>query len=661
MEYYGKTLCISARELVENGVMTQSNYCQLVARKKLTVARRGGRGGYALVVVSSLPDTYHDKLTKIYPDPSLAVLLAWLEANYEVDQAAAAYFADWKARCGRDGATDAHVAEYVTNASVLNACIRLYNNAKAIQKTMGMKYDWSMMAQAVEGYRMKTGHTLPTSMLRFRKKVNEYQRDGYACLISGKFGNQSRRKVDHKTERLILSIAIQPNKPFNTSVWEMYNSFVCGELDVYDPETGELFSPDDFTDKNGDPLALSESTITNYLNLPKNRVLISHALEDWETFMHEQRPHVHRHDGEFALSQITADDVDLSRKLNDTKKRVHAYYMYDDLSQCVIGVAYGRSKDQLLVVECFRDMFRLLERNGWGMPAGIEVENHLMSEYKDGFLQTGVAFSFVHFCAPLNSQEKRAESLNGAKKRSIIHKNHEGIGRFYGKGKWRMKSKKVSDAENDTYEDKKYYSYEQLVAEDRADNAEWNNSLHPNQKKYPGMTRWQVLVANINPTLERMDKLTLSRYIGERVDTTVRRNSTVRVAYEDWWLSDPSVLEKLKPNDYKVTAYYLPDEEGKPTDVYLFQGDRYIDKVERVETFNRVYAEQTEKDTAIYEDQQKRIGKFDGYVRKNAISRVGIMRPQKEATPLSESEELPVLDDCIGEVSYHTPDALESL
>lgn len=661
MEYYGKTLCISARELVENGVMTQSNYCQLVARKKLTVARRGGRGGYALVVVSSLPDTYHDKLTKIYPDPSLAVLLAWLEANYEVDQAAAAYFADWKARCGRDGATDAHVAEYVTNASVLNACIRLYNNAKAIQKTMGMKYDWSMMAQAVEGYRMKTGHTLPTSMLRFRKKVNEYQRDGYACLISGKFGNQSRRKVDHKTERLILSIAIQPNKPFNTSVWEMYNSFVCGELDVYDPETGELFSPDDFTDKNGDPLALSESTITNYLNLPKNRVLISHALEDWETFMHEQRPHVHRHDGEFALSQITADDVDLSRKLNDTKKRVHAYYMYDDLSQCVIGAAYGRSKDQLLVVECFRDMFRLLERNGWGMPAGIEVENHLMSEYKDGFLQTGVAFSFVHFCAPLNSQEKRAESLNGAKKRSIIHKNHEGIGRFYGKGKWRMKSKKVSDAENDTYEDKKYYSYEQLVAEDRADNAEWNNSLHPNQKKYPGMTRWQVLVANINPTLERMDKLTLSRYIGERVDTTVRRNSTVRVAYEDWWLSDPSVLEKLKPNDYKVTAYYLPDEEGKPTDVYLFQGDRYIDKVERVETFNRVYAEQTEKDTAIYEVQQKRIGKFDGYVRKNAISRVGIMRPQKEATPLSESEELPVLDDCIGEVSYHTPDALESL
>ncbi|MEI3469563.1 MAG: hypothetical protein V8Q76_13175 [Bacteroides intestinalis] len=47
-----------------------------------------------------------------------------------------------------------------------------------------------------------------------------------------------------------------------------------GELEVYDPETGELFNPDDFTDKNGEPLVLSEATISNYLNKPKNRVLI---------------------------------------------------------------------------------------------------------------------------------------------------------------------------------------------------------------------------------------------------------------------------------------------------------------------------------------------------------------------------------------------------
>lgn len=650
------------RELVDGGIMSVPNYKQLSARGRIDVVRRGGRGGYALIAVSSLPDTYQERLKELYPDPSMEVLQAWLDANYEVDQAAVAYFNNWRNQCGHDHATEAHVKEYVTNASVLNACVKLYNNAKAIQRTMGQKYDWSMMSQAVEGYRMKTGHTLPASMLRFRKKVNEYQSVGYECLISKKFGNQASRKVNFRTERLILSIAVLPNKPFNTSVWEMYNSFVCGELEVYDPETGELFDPSEWTDKNGDPMSLSESTICNYLNKPKNKMLIDHSLQSFTTFMHEQMPHVHRHSGEFSLSQITMDDVDLTRKLKDTKQRVHAYYAYDVVSQCVLGASYARKKDQGLVVDCFRDMFRLIEKHGWGMPAGIEVENHLMSEYKDGFLQAGVAFPFVHFCAPQNSQEKYAEQMNGAKKRSIIHKNHEGIGRFYGKGKWRMESKKISDADNDTWEDKEYFTYDQLVADDRRDCEEWNNSLHPNQKKYPGMTRWQVLEANINPTLKPLDKLTLSRYIGERVETSIRRNSTVRVAYEDWWLSDTSVLEKLKPNDYKVTAYYLPDENGKPTDVYLFQDDRYIDKVERVETYSRVMAEQTDEDTAKYIEQRKKIAKFGKYVKDHAISKVGIIKPQAVPEVAAQSLELPPMEMApVQEATYHVPDPLEAL
>jgi hypothetical protein len=140
------------------------------------------------------------------------------------------------------------------------------------------------------------------------------------------------------------------------------------------------------------------------------------------------------------------------------------------------------------------------------------------------------------------------------------------------------------------------------------------------------MTRWDVLCERINPDLQPLDKITLARYIGESVDTSIRRNSTVRVAYEDWWLSDPGVLERLRPNDYRVTAYYMPDEEGKPTDVYIFQGDKYIDTVERVETYNRVMAEQTEDDVVKYIEQQKKISKFRKYVKDHAIEQVGVMR-----------------------------------
>lgn len=652
MEFFDNKLCISFRELVDGGIMTVPNYKYMASSGRIKVVRRGGgaKGNGALIVIDSLPTSYKEKVEEKYPGGNAVLLRGWIISNYELDQAAVAFFMDWAARQSSDKASDELARKYAINASVLNTCIKLYNRSRDYRKLMGEKYDWSMMATTIETLREEFGHDLPASTLRFRKKVNEYKQYGYECLISGKFGNQIARKVDHKTERLICSIAVLPNKPFNSNVHEMYMSFVCGELDVYDLSTGEIYNPDDFTDKNGDPKELSESTIRNVLNKPSNKLLVEHALSSYTTFMHEQMPHVHRHNGEFSLSQITMDDVDLTRKLKDTKQRVHAYYAYDVVSQCVVGASYGRKKDQMLVVDCFRDMFRLIERNGWGIPAGIEVENHLMSEYKEGFLQTGVAFNFVHFCAPQNSQEKYAEPLNGAKKRSVIHKNHAGIGRFYGKGKWRTEYKKVSDEFNDTYEDREYFSFEQLVADDRRDSAEWNNTLHPNQKKYPGMTRWQVLMANINPTLHKYDKLTLSRFIGERVETSIRRNSTVRVAYEDWWLSDTSVLERLQPNDYKVTAYYLPDEEGKPTDVYIFQGDRYIDKVEKVETYNRVLAEQTEEDVVNYIEQQKKISSFGKYVRDNAIGQVGVAAKTEQLAEEEPVENLLVASETKPEV-----------
>ena len=628
MEYYGNTLCISAPELFEHGIMSQSNYKAMAARERINVVRRGGgsSGSCALIAVDSLPTKYREKVEAQFPDGPEVRLEGWVTSHYQIDQGAMAFFHD-RRKTGLD-LTPEKVQEYVVNASVLNTCIALYDRAAAYRKLMGETYDWKMMAKVVEVLKEKYHHTLPASMLRFKQKVNQYRKGGYAALISGKFGNQNTRKVDMKLERLVLGLWCLPNKPYGSQVRDLYDSFICGELDAYDVKTGELFNPDDFTDKNGEPVSLSDSTIRNILNKPANRLIWDKSQLSWTSFMHEAMPHMHRHAGEFSLSQITMDDVDLTRKLKDTKLRVKAYYAYDTVSQCVIGASYSRNKDPQLVRECFRDMFRLIAKHGWGIPAGIEVENHLMTEYKYTLLQEGTVFAHVRYCAPQNSQEKYAEAMNGAKKRSVIHRNHTGIGRFYGKWQWRAESKKVSDASNDTYEDKEYYSYDELVADDRRDNYEWNHALHPNQKKYKGMTRWDVLMENINPNLRPFDAVTFARYIGESVETSVRRNSTVRVAYEDWWLSSPEVLEKLVPNNYKVTAYYLPDEDGKPQDVFIFQGDRYIDQVERVETYNRVMAEQTEEDKRKFYHQQKKVREFNEYVESKMVPSLGTMEKE---------------------------------
>lgn len=63
MEYYGNKLCISARELVDGGIMTLPNYKQLSARGRIDVVRRGGgaSGSYALVAVDSLPTAYKER------------------------------------------------------------------------------------------------------------------------------------------------------------------------------------------------------------------------------------------------------------------------------------------------------------------------------------------------------------------------------------------------------------------------------------------------------------------------------------------------------------------------------------------------------------------------------------------------------------------------
>ena len=639
MEYYSNKLCISYNELVDGGIMTASNYNNLTYRKKVKVVRHGGgaNGCCALIAIDSLPTKYKEAVEKLYPGGDEVRIKTWVLSNYEIDQAAIAFFHD-RSKTGID-LDEKKKREYITNASVLNCCIKLYERARDSQRLFGGKYNWDMMTKTIETLREELEHTLPASTLRFRKKVNDYKRNGYGCLISGKFGNQSARKVDYKTKLLVRGLVVLPNKPYNSNVHEMYISFVCGELDVYNPKTGELFNPDDFTDKNGDPKYLSESTINNILNEPATKMLIEKSLSSWSTFMHEQMPYMHRHNGRFSLSQITMDDVDLTRKLKDTKQRVHAYYAYDVVSQCVIGASYARKKDERLVVDCFRDMFRLIARHGWGIPAGIEVENHLMSQYKEGFLKAETVFQFVRFCAPLNSQEKYAEPLNGAKKRSVIHKNHEGIGRFYGKGKWRQEYQKISDETNELYEDKEYFTWEQLVADDRKDNEEWNNTLHPNQKMYPGMTRWQVLEANINPNLLPYDARMLAYHIGERVETSIRRNSTVRVAHEDWWLSSTRVLERLEPNNYKVTACYLPDDEGAPQEVFIYQKGKYIDTVEKVNTYSRVMAEQTEEDRVAFVEQQKKIAKFNKYVDGIVLDILGVMKPSQQA----QQEDLQVL------------------
>lgn len=680
MEYYGKILCISYNDLtyddrpvMVNGkadysrsrtlkgvhpstlseeelapIMSIPNYKKLAAKEKINVVRSGrGLGGYVLVEIATMPLRFQERIKLKYGDMKEDVIRNWLGSHYHIDAKAREFYTRFRFDNG-DALPPEHIQEYTVNASVIEAVMRAMEDATFMRKAMKAgPVNWGELAGAISYYQAEFGHTLPVSSNRFKKRVNDFKANGYESLISRKFMNQNRRKVTYDIERLLLSIDAQPEQPFNTTVWEQYNLFVQGELELYDPETGEVLNPADFTDKDGNPLVLSPATVANYLNNPKNKALRGKLhMSQWD-FNNAYRPYHLRSIGEYSLSKVSLDDRDLPRPMKDGN-RVKAYYAYDVVSGAVVGYAYNRYKTTELFLDCMRNMFQTLDRNGMYIPAELEVEHHLVSDFADGLMQAGTVFPLIRWCNPGNSREKRAEHKNREKKYGVEKRTQVGIGRWYAKLEAnRPKEEKVYDEKNNTYK-VKTYSYEELVADDIRAIETFNAQPHPNQKRYPGMSRWDVLCAHQNPNLAPWDKAVLYRFIGQHTETTIRQNTYCTVMYNQYGLPSPEIIEKLEPRNYKVDAYYLPDADGTINEVYIYQNGRYIATCKPVARYNENTAEQTEYDKAAFTEQSKYVAQFDKMMKDGKIKRVGILAKeeaklitevQAEAVPLPAQAE----------------------
>lgn len=643
MEYHGKILCISFQDLTQepDPIMSVPNYKKLAAAGKINVVRGGrGMGGYALVELATMPKRFQDKIKDKYGDMKEDILKNWFGSHFRINAKARAFYTRYRFDNG-DALPPEHINEYTTNASVIEAVIALMNDTVLMRKAMkGAAVNWGEMAGAISYYQEEFGHTLPVSANRFKKRVNEFLASGYESLISKKFRNQNRRKVTFGIADLIRGLGAMAEHPYDTVVAEMYNQFVTGELDVYDPETGELFNPEDFTDKEGNPIVLSKGTIANYLKQPKTKALLAKVHQTQWDFNNSQRPYHLRSHGEFSLSKISLDDRDLPRPMHDNNK-VKAYYAYDVVSGAVVGYAYNRKKTRELFLDCMRNMFQTLDRNGMYVPAQLEVEHHLVGDFADGLMQAGVVFPLIRWCNPGNSREKRAEHFNRSKKYGVEKRSQQNVGRWYASLEAnRPKVDKVYDELNNTYK-VPTYSYEQLVADDISAINEYNSQLHPNQKKYPGMTRWDVFCKCQNPDLAPWDKAQLYRYIGDHTETTIRQNAYLTVQYNQYRLSSPEIIERLAPRNYKVDAYYLADSDGNISEVYIYQNGRLIDTCAKVVRYNEATAEQTEEDRKAYTEQAKYVAQFDSMIKEGKINRLGVSR-KEIAKVVQEAEAVPV-------------------
>ena len=189
MEYCNGILCISRNELVDGGIITESNYGNWVRRGKVDIVRPGkGRGNYALIAVESLPKRFLDKIDTGGVSP----FVAWVKENYTLNQQALGFYMD-PFLCGKKIRCSVAM-NLAVNASLLDLLIKITSSPRISSILFGGKVNWETVCGFLAINQSRYGHTLPLSQFRLKKKLQSYKQSGLSSLISGKFENQNARK-----------------------------------------------------------------------------------------------------------------------------------------------------------------------------------------------------------------------------------------------------------------------------------------------------------------------------------------------------------------------------------------------------------------------------------------------------------------------------------
>jgi len=609
IEYIDNRLSIPAQWLYEPFrtekellpvLISYDNYKAKAKRNKITVTQRGGYGRIAMVAFDSLSsDLQACLISRLGKHPAEVVKKNMIVELLQPDYKAVAYFANYQLPDGRTLPADVQ-RRYATEAMLLQACKQLQGNNKKLRKTMGSEGNrkaWELISKMVAQLdSQEYPHSLPTSANRLRIKVQEYSQGGYESLISGNWCSANARKVTDIVERLICSIHGDEKLPFVEHTHEIYMQFLAGVLDIADVETGEIFDRKLFVNsKTGAPLTLSTTTIWNIVQNPKNSGLLAKKRMNTIDYNTKMVSYAHRKRPEFALSKISMDDRTLSRKTT-SGQWLNSYGVYEPMSECWLGVVYDVAKPSVtMVMDCLRALYVESMQHNLRWAAEVEVENHLMRGLET---ELNALFQFVTFCNPANSKQKRAEHGIRVLKYGAEKNAHAGIGRHYGKGAFKTKS----EHKDDEYKQQRV-ELETLIADAKTDTHTHNHSPH---SIYKDKTRWQVLMEHQHPDLMRPEGWKLLRWIGYMTETTIRNNDCVKLQYEDYYIEHVENLRRLKPNNYGVQAYWLPDAEGNIGECYLYQGDVYVGKAIRYERFNEAKFERTERDEQVRLEQTKR-------------------------------------------------------
>lgn len=301
---------------------------------------------------------------------------------------------------------------------------------------------------------------------------------------------------------------------------------------------------------------------------------------------------------------------------------------------------------------------------GLKLPYEIEGESSLNSSYTDTFLKPGAMFQAVRIEAN-NARGKRIEAFYRPL-RYGLEKKREG---------WLARPHAISETNQQSAHKAPLIPTDEIVLGCLRDIEKWNNTLHSNQTKHPGMTRWDVLMDCQHPKLVGYNWPAILSGLGRETKSTMRAGRITlqgqhRMVGQDGRLATGEALITIMRliEGKQVLVRWLDDNDGGVLKslVYDMQGVLICELLTDF-THARATIEKTPQDTINESLTAAYVATVQGFAKdgKNAINNVTIIErtapvvskrfvmPGLKPTTEPRNEPAPELDPI--ETEFKTP------
>lgn len=187
--------------------------------------RRASLGNDALISFASLSQDWKDSITIKFGRPNEEIKKNYFSKQYFTDGVAKEFYLAHEYGEDNKKLQLKYVDLYTYNASVLNTVLEVKINRKEYIKSLGVtSIDiWDSLSKDVNAFR-DIPHNLPSNKDALRRKVVQYQREGYSAVISGKHAVKNATRIKTKQQLALLEKLLGQHQNLNNEqVADLYN------------------------------------------------------------------------------------------------------------------------------------------------------------------------------------------------------------------------------------------------------------------------------------------------------------------------------------------------------------------------------------------------------------------------------------------------------